>query len=124
MANADILRKNYSTFLQSEHSRFIGIPETSVENHAVPRFSIFDMGTGEKVKTLKSCFIKRVFFTRDNIPSQILASDGLVYTAVYDCRIPDVTGKIEFIISFQQHTYGRFAIVRLAKKNSNKGYKE
>ena len=120
MANADILRANYSKYLQSQNSRFIGVPETSVENHAVPRFSILDFATGEKVKTLKSCFLKRISFTRADIPSQILASDGLVYNAVYDCRIPDRPGKIEFIVSFQQHTYGRFAVIRLASKNFNR----
>lgn len=113
MNNADLLRKNYSAWLSSQNSKIVGTLETSVSNHAVPRFSIYDT-SGKKVKTLIACFIQRIKFTRESVPSQILADDGLVYNAVYDCRIPNREGPIEFIVSFQKHTYGRFAIIRLA----------
>ncbi len=83
-------------------------------------FSIFD-SSGKKVETLQSCFIKRANYKRDNLPSQILAGDGLVYNAVFDCRIPATDRDIEFIISFQKHTFGNFAIIRLARSSlSNK----
>jgi hypothetical protein len=89
--------------------------ETSVSGHAVPTFNIFKPCSQEKVETLKHCFMDRMHITRDKLPSQICARDGLVYLAVYDCRFPETDKPVEIIISFQQHTYGRFAVVRVAK---------
>lgn len=87
--------------------------ESSVQGHAVPRFSIFKPYSTEKVDTLKHCFLKSAEFTRDNLPATILADDGLVYTVAYDSRIPKDAQRIPVVISFQQHTYGRFAVVRI-----------
>lgn len=92
------------------------ILETSVNGHQVPRFSIFKPFSQDKVETLKHCFIERTLIEVDNPPAVIKPKDGLVYTAVYDCRLPR-TKNCRVIISFQQHTFGRFAVIRLADRN-------
>lgn len=79
-----------------------------------PSFSIFKPNSSEKVDTLQHCFMKDQQFKRNDLPSQILAPDGLVYEAVYEDRIP-LSMFFDGIISFQQHTYGRFAIVRVKR---------
>lgn len=81
----------------------------------IPRFSIFKPYSNEKVDTLKHCFIKRNKMKRNDLPSQICADDGLVYQAVYDSRIPQTEEFFDVVISFQEHSYGRFAIIRVAK---------
>ena len=90
--------------------------ETSVQGHAVPRFSIFKPYSQDKVESLQHCFIVRTELERNSLPVNIVAKDGFVYQAVYDCRFPENATKIRVIISFQQHTYGRFAVIRLEKK--------
>jgi hypothetical protein len=91
------------------------ILETSTRNHAVPTFSIFadplDKNNKTLVASLKTCFIKNAKIDITNPPAAIKAGDGWVYTAVYDSRLP-VAKEVDVIISFQQHTYGRFAIIR------------
>jgi hypothetical protein len=89
--------------------------ETSTNGHAVPRFSIFEPFSINKVPTLLHCFIKRSEIEVSNPPSIIKADDGYVYTAVYDCQLPRAK-KCRVIISFQRHTYGKFAIIRLADR--------
>lgn len=127
-SNSDIMRKNYDAFLRSENGKGkqIGEMEKSVENHAVPRFSIFLPFSTEKVPTLKSCFIKRLSILRKDIPFHILADDGFIYNAVYDCQIPLTNEPINFIVSFQTHSYGRFAIFRLLtdKKSKVKSFRK
>lgn len=82
-----------------------------------PSFNIFKPGTkAEQVDTLIHCFLQRTIFNSSNLPAFIRAPDGIVYKAVYDSRFP--AGDFEVIISFQRHTYGSFAIVRLAKEES------
>ena len=86
--------------------------ETSTNGHAVPRFSIFvSTDSREKVKTLIHCFMSRTKIDTINPPANIKAGDGWVYQAVYDSRLP-VEKNADVIISFQRHTYGRFAIIR------------
>lgn len=94
--------------------------EKSVEGHAVPRFSIFKPYSQEKVDTLKACHMERMKLTRNDLPAMICAKDGLVYHAVYDSRIPQTTGEFEVVISFQQHTYGRYAVIRVVDKTKRK----
>jgi hypothetical protein len=79
-----------------------------------PTFSIVDPKSRRKVETLEHCFMQRIYVDKNNLPAMITAKDGLVYNAVYDCRFPEDRTKVEVIVSFQQHTYGRFAIVRIA----------
>jgi len=92
------------------------ILETSTNGHAVPSFSIFQPFSNNKVETLIHCHMAQMKIKRDDLPAQICAKDGKVYTAVYDSRFPEKMQEIPVIISFQQHTYGRFAIIRLDKK--------
>lgn len=82
----------------------------------VPSFSIFKPNSTDKVETLEHCHIERITIHRHDLPAMLCANDGLVYQVVYDCRIPENVKEFEAIVSFQQHTYGRFAIVRLAKQ--------
>jgi hypothetical protein len=95
-------------------------PESSVNGHAVPRFSIFKEGSSEKVATLIHCHMENFKVSRSGLPAQICAKDGKVYTAVYDSRFPEGVEEIPVIASFQQHTYGRFAVIRLDKKEGKK----
>lgn len=90
--------------------------ETSVQGHAVPTFSIFKPFTQDKVDSLHHCFLSRIRIDTSNPPATIRADDGWVYTAVYDSRLP-VGTNVEVIISFQKHTYGRFAVIRAADKS-------
>ena len=85
----------------------------AIEN--IPRFSIFKPYSKEKVETLQHCFMAEAVLKRDNLPATICADDGLVYNAHYDCRFPEGVEEVPVIISFQQHTYGRFAIIRVRK---------
>lgn len=93
--------------------------ETSVEGHAVPRFSIFKPYSTETVESLKHCFLVNTYLDRESLPAMICAKDGLIYTAVYDSRIPANLNRVPVIISFQQHTYGRFAVIRVDQKKLN-----
>lgn len=83
--------------------------------HPTPTFSIYT-DTGDKVQSLIDCHIARQKLSRNNLPAMICAADGIVYQAIYDCRIPEGVQEFEAIISFQKHTYGKFAIVRIAKE--------
>jgi len=83
--------------------------------HPVPTFAIHGTA-GYKVPTLEACHIQRMTLSRANLPANICANDGQIYQAVYDCRIPEGVEEFEAIISFQQHTYGKFAVIRIAKK--------
>ncbi len=94
----------------------MSILETSTQGHAVPSFSIFLPFSNETVPTLKHCFLKNMTLDRADLPAQILADDGLVYTTVYDSRFPENLNKFPVVISFQQHTYGRFAVIRIDSK--------
>lgn len=81
----------------------------------IPTFSIFKPGSeSELVDTLKHCFIERRVLDSADLPANIVAKDGLVYQTIYDSRVPQ--GEFEAIISFQRHTYGKFAIIRVAKE--------
>lgn len=80
-----------------------------------PSFTIYQFGKEKKiVPTLKHCFIGRVVINTNNPPATILADDGWVYQCVYDSRLP-IDTEVEVIISFQSHTYGRFAVIRATK---------
>lgn len=92
--------------------------EKSVEGHAVPRFSIFKPYSDEKVDTLIHCFIYNTTLKRSELPARLCPKDGLVYTCVYDSRMPEGVEDIPVVVSFQQHTYGRFAVIRA--KNEQK----
>lgn len=89
--------------------------ESSVNGHAVPRFSIYKPFTTDKVETLIYCFMKRLTLKKESLPATILAEDGFVYTAVYDSRFPPEQDSYRVVISFQKHTYGRFAVIRLVQ---------
>lgn len=83
-----------------------------------PNFSIFIPGSpNETVATLKHCFLERKILSATNLPANIVAQDGIVYQTVYDSKLPS-NGDFECIISFQSHTYGKFAVIRLAKEES------
>ncbi len=93
----------------------MSILETTTVGHAVPSFSIYEAhDSSVKVASLKHCFIDRTKIDTTNPPAVIRGNDGWVYTAVYDTRLP-LNKEVEVIISFQQHTYGRFAIIRLGR---------
>lgn len=98
--------------------------ETSTKGHAVPSFNIFkrpwDKSDNTKIETLIHCHMAQLRVSRKNLPAMICARDGKVYTAVYDSRMPEGKEEIEIIISFQQHTYGRFAVIRVAAENNRK----
>jgi len=83
----------------------------------IPTFSIFKPGSNAKqVDTLIHCFLKREIMNSNDLPAHIRAADGIVYKTIYDSRFPPE--EFEVIISFQRHTYGNFAVVRLAKEES------
>lgn len=96
--------------------------EKSVEGHAVPRFSIYKQYSMDKVDTLKHCFMQNAIFKRTELPANICAADGLIYTAVYDSRIPEGMHDIPVVISFQQHTYGRFAVIRVRQEDKRRKF--
>lgn len=100
----------------------VGELEKSVNGHCVPRFSIFKPYSQDKVDTLKHCFIKKMHLKRQDLPAQICADDGLVYQTVYDSRIPQGEDSFEVIISFQQHTYGRFAVIRVSDESKRRKF--
>jgi hypothetical protein len=86
--------------------------------YRVPSFSIYKSpNSNEKVETLTSCYFIRMDIDATNPPAVIKGNDGWVYTCVYDCRMPTGVTVIRAIVSFQQHTYGRFAVIRLAAWN-------
>lgn len=85
-----------------------------------PTFSIFSFSTGNKISSLKHCFMDRMIIDIKNPPAIIKAKDGWVYSAIYDSRFPESIEKIEVIISFQAHTYGRFAIIRAVNDTFSK----
>lgn len=93
----------------------MSILESATKGHAVPSFSIFKSSEGkETVDSLIHCFMNRAIISTTNPPALIKAADGHVYQAVYDSRLP-VEDKAQVIISFQSHTYGKFAIIRTVK---------
>jgi len=84
-----------------------------------PSFSIFKPGTiAEPYPTLKHCFLERRILNKNDLPAIICARDGNVYQVAYDSKIPASAEDFEVIISFQSHTYGNYAIVRLAREES------
>jgi hypothetical protein len=109
------------SFVHENVEKFEAI-EKSVEGHAVPRFSIFKEYSTEKVETLIHCFMKRTTLKRDSIPATILADDGHVYIAVYDSRFPSNANEFNVVISFQKHTYGRFAVIRVVNEQSRRKF--
>lgn len=88
--------------------------EHSTEGHAVPRFSIYSE-PGVIVESLKKCFLKTITLDLNNLLAVIKGDDGYTYTVVYDTRFPAGQRKAICKVSFQHHSYGRFAIVRLEK---------
>lgn len=85
---------------------------TYPQNQQIPSFSIYKPCSKDKVETLKACFLQNQVLKRSELPSNLCPRDGLVYTCVYDSRMPEGLEEIPVIISFQQHTYGRFAVIR------------
>jgi hypothetical protein len=84
----------------------------------VPTFSIYLPNTDKDVpETLKHCWLERKIMNSNSLPAIIVAGDGNAYTTVYDSRLPQ-DGDFEAIISFQNHTYGKFAIIRVAKEGT------
>lgn len=77
-------------------------------------FSIFKPNSTVKVDTLKYCFIKRLTLKTLALPSTLTAEDGIVYNAVYDSRIP-LRAEVDVIVSFQAHTFGNFAVIRVVR---------
>lgn len=80
----------------------------------VPSFGILDK-TGNKVSSLEHCFIEHMLLNIHSPPATLIAKNGSVYQTVYDNIILPQDGKednIKVIVSFQKHTYGRFAIIR------------
>ena len=78
----------------------------------VPSFSIFiSPDSDERVDSLIYCFMVRTTINTINPPANIRSNDGWVYQCVYDSRLPS-NAETMVIISFQRHTYGRFAIIR------------
>lgn len=80
-----------------------------------PSFSIFSSNTGEKVETLIHCFMETRTLERNSLPANICPADGIVYTCIYDTRIPEGVETFTAVISFQRHTFGNFAVIRIQK---------
>lgn len=81
-------------------------------NHETPAFQILDIN-GKPPESLIHCFLERSVISIINLPPKIKAKNGKIYKAVYD----NVSWKegdelIKVFISFQQHSYGNFAIIR------------
>lgn len=84
------------------------------ENFMVPAFGILNKD-GSKVETLEHCFIEHMLLSVHTPPATLIAKNGSVYQAVYDNIILPQDAKednIKVIVSFQKHTYGKFAIIR------------
>lgn len=71
--------------------------------------------------TLEHCFLKHMLINLQNPPVTVKASNGSVYQAIYDnIVIPEQGNKeaVQVIVSFQKHSYGKFAIVRNLKHST------
>jgi len=74
--------------------------------------------------TLKHCFIEHMLLFCPEPPATIKAKNGSVYIAVYDNLVlptQEQSATIKVIVSFQKHSYGKFAIVRNFKPSSKIG---
>ena len=81
--------------------------------HPIPTFNVLE--SGKRKETLIHCFLQRTTITYNPAIrlTDILAKNGEVYTIVWDCSVPGSIQNMNVIISFQKHTYGNFAIIRL-----------
>lgn len=85
----------------------------------LPSFNILHKGV--KSPTLIHSFLIRTTISLRPVPQHIKAKNGEVYRVYWDMpSLPDVD-SIQAIISFQKHTYGNFAVIRLLNSDSNKG---
>lgn len=86
----------------------------STDNFMVPTFGILGKD-GNKIASLEHCFIEHMLLNVHTPPATLIAKNGSVYQAVYDNIILPQDGKednIKVIVSFQKHTYGKFAVIR------------
>ena len=85
-----------------------------------PTFGIADKNK-VKVPTLIHCFMEIVVLDTTSLPVKVTATNSAVYEAVYDNFIIDplvTTQKV--IVSFQKHTYGKYAVIRNFKEKTGK----
>ena len=77
-----------------------------------PSFTVLDKN-GVLLPSIKHCFIEHMLIPIANPPVTLRAKNGISYQAVYDSiRLPETGEYIKAIVSFQQHTYGNFAVIR------------
>ncbi len=65
--------------------------------------------------TLEHCFLKHMLVDLQNPPALIKGNNGSIYQAIYDSVELPLEGNkqaVPVIVSFQKHSYGKFAIVR------------
>lgn len=81
----------------------------------IPSFSVLDKD-GNKVDTLIHCFIEHMLINPDDPSVLIKTKNGQQYQAVYETfTIPQdrkTNEPLKVIVSFQKHSYGRFAVIR------------
>lgn len=85
-----------------------------IEEYRVPEFRVKDKDKNT-IDTLIHCFMYQMLIDTEKPPASIAATNGAVYTAVYDSIVLPKAGDssiIKVIVSFQKHTYGKFAIIR------------
>lgn len=90
-------------------------------NKQVPTFRIYDKNK-RKIASLEHCFVKVVAITKDDYCAlQGFNFAGKFYERVWDdsVHLPlvELEGKESLLcaVSLQQHSYGRFAVVKPAR---------
>jgi len=78
----------------------------------MPSFTVMDT-EGNLIPTIKHCFIQHMIIPLLVPPKTMRADNGHIYQCVYDSvRIKHGQETLKAIVSFQEHTYGRFAVIR------------
>ena len=94
--------------------------QTVYSANVKPSFGVMDKNK-VKVSTLIHCFMEVAVLDTTVPPVQIAASNGALYEAVYDNFILDTVNTTQkVIVSFQKHTYGKYAVIRNFKEKASK----
>lgn len=90
------------------------------EEFKPPTFKIF-LEDGTKVPTLQKAFlVKQILTNKDYKAKIIIGDDGTVWNLVFE---PSIIRALKYfsdataycLISYQTHTYGKFAVCRMSK---------
>lgn len=91
-----------------------------------PTFSA--LKDNKRVESLIHCFMMTAELDSRCLPTNILATNGQIYEAIYnELTIPSpATGifKMKVIISFQKHDYGNFAAIRNYSQRRNPNHSD